>query len=42
MAEPERTPDGHHIVVNGRRWRATDPLIPEDRGADWYPKLSYP
>ncbi len=34
MAEPERTPDGHHIVVNGRRWRATDPLIPEDRGAE--------
>lgn len=26
---PERTPDGHHIVVNGRRWRATDPAIPE-------------
>ncbi|MEH3155993.1 MAG: hypothetical protein PGN29_11820 [Gordonia paraffinivorans] len=34
MAEPERTPDGHHIVVNGRRWRATDPLIPDDRGAE--------
>ncbi len=34
MVEPERTPDGHHIVVNGRRWRATDPLIPEDRGAE--------
>ncbi|QYG91918.1 DUF3253 domain-containing protein [Iamia sp. SCSIO 61187] len=26
---PERTPDGHHIVVDGRRWRATDPSIPE-------------
>ena len=26
---PERTPDGHHIVVNGRKWRATDPGIPE-------------
>lgn len=26
---PERTPDGHHIVVNGRRWRATDPSIPD-------------
>lgn len=23
------TPDGHHIVVSGRRWRATDPGIPE-------------
>lgn len=29
--EPERTPDGRHIVVDGRRWRATDPAIPEDR-----------
>ncbi|WP_144793555.1 DUF3253 domain-containing protein [Microbacterium paludicola] len=25
----ERTPDGHHIVVDGRRWRATDPDIPD-------------
>lgn len=29
-AGPERTADGHHIVVNGRRWRATDPSIPEN------------
>jgi uncharacterized protein len=27
---PERTPDGHHVIINGRRWRATDPAIPED------------
>ncbi len=26
---PERTEDGRYIVVNGRRWRATDPGIPE-------------
>jgi len=26
---PERTPDGHHIVINGRKWRATNPNIPE-------------
>ena len=26
----ERTPDGRYVVVDGRRWRATDPLIPED------------
>ena len=26
---PPVTADGHHIVVNGRRWRATDPSIPE-------------
>lgn len=25
----ERTDDGRHIIVNGRRWRATDPSIPE-------------
>lgn len=26
----ERTPDGHHIVVTGRRWRASDTGIPEN------------
>ncbi|GLZ54182.1 hypothetical protein [Actinomycetospora sp. NBRC 106378] len=26
---PERTADGHHVVIDGRRWRATDPDIPE-------------
>lgn len=26
---PERTPDGRHIIVNGRKWRAADPHIPE-------------
>lgn len=31
--QPERTPDGRYIVVNGRRWRATDPAIPEDVAA---------
>ncbi|MFB8103245.1 MULTISPECIES: hypothetical protein [unclassified Streptomyces] len=31
--QPERTPDGRYIVVNGRRWRATDPEIPEDIAA---------
>lgn len=30
---PERTPDGRHIVINGRRWRATDPDIPDDAAA---------
>jgi hypothetical protein len=28
---PERTPDGHHVIIDGRRWRATDPDIPEGR-----------
>jgi hypothetical protein len=27
---PERTPDGRWIVVDGRRWRATDPAVPDD------------
>lgn len=31
---PERTDDGRYIVVKGRRWRATDPAIPEDRQAE--------
>ncbi len=26
---PERTPDGRYLVINGRRWRASDPNIPE-------------
>ncbi len=30
-AEP--TPDGRYVVIDGRRWRATDPLIPEEVGA---------
>ncbi|GGY00247.1 hypothetical protein [Streptomyces minutiscleroticus] len=28
--QPEHTPDGHFVVIDGRRWRATDPDIPED------------
>lgn len=28
---PEPTEDGRWIVVDGRRWRATDPAIPEER-----------
>ncbi|WP_458077664.1 hypothetical protein [Streptomyces sp. EMB26] len=30
---PERTPDGHHVVIRGRKWRATDPSIPEETAA---------
>ncbi|QKW23315.1 hypothetical protein HUT16_33285 [Kitasatospora sp. NA04385] len=25
----EHTPDGHHVLIGGRRWRATDPEVPE-------------
>lgn len=34
MNEPSVTEDGHYFVVNGRRWRATDPAIPEERRAE--------
>lgn len=30
-SDPLSTDDGHHIVVHGRRWRATDPAIPDAR-----------
>lgn len=25
----ERTPDGHFLIIDGRRWRASDPGIPD-------------
>ena len=28
---PEKTPDGRYVITDGRRWRATDPSIPEER-----------
>ena len=28
---PEKTPDGRYVIIDGRRWRATDPLVPEAR-----------
>lgn len=27
--DPEHTADGHHVIIDGRRWRATDPSIPD-------------
>ena len=27
----EKTPDGRYVVIKGRRWRATDPLVPDAR-----------
>jgi len=29
----ERTEDGRHVVIGGRRWRATDPDVPEEVAA---------
>lgn len=36
---PERTADGRYIVVDGRRWRATDPGIPEKLRAELVAEL---
>ncbi|MET9727359.1 hypothetical protein [Streptomyces zaomyceticus] len=30
---PGRTSDGRYVIINGRRWRATDPEVPEDVAA---------
>jgi uncharacterized protein len=30
----EATPDGRYVVVDGRRWRATDPDVPADVAAE--------
>lgn len=30
----ETTEDGHFVVIDGRRWRATDPAIPDDVAAE--------
>ncbi|PQV62896.1 hypothetical protein B1R32_11936 [Abditibacterium utsteinense] len=31
MKKPiEPTPDGHHVIIDGRKWRATNPDLPED------------
>ncbi|QIG42958.1 hypothetical protein G5V58_09465 [Nocardioides anomalus] len=27
----EHTEDGRYVVIDGRRWRASDPAIPEER-----------
>jgi len=34
MTGPQRTEDGRYLVIDGRRWRATDPAIPETRAAE--------
>jgi hypothetical protein len=31
VSERATTEDGHYVVIKGRRWRATDPAIPQDR-----------
>lgn len=36
---PERTPDGRYVVVDGRRWRASDPAIPDALRAELVAEL---
>jgi hypothetical protein len=31
MSGQAMTEDGHYLIIDGRRWRATDPAIPEER-----------
>jgi hypothetical protein len=31
VSEPGTTDDGRYVIIDGRRWRATDPSIPEGR-----------
>ncbi|GAB3624707.1 hypothetical protein GCM10027418_27920 [Mariniluteicoccus endophyticus] len=37
--EVEHTQDGHHVIVGGRRWRATDPHIPATLRAELVDEL---
>ena len=34
MNDTASTDHGHYVIINGRRWRATDPAIPEARRAE--------
>ncbi len=34
MGGTDLTDDGHYVVIKGRRWRATDPDIPDERRAE--------
>jgi hypothetical protein len=36
---PERTPDGRFLLIGGRRWRASDPAIPERLRAELVAEL---
>ena len=34
MSTPPVSEDGHYFIIDGRRWRATDPSIPEERRSE--------
>jgi hypothetical protein len=31
VSDPATTDDGRYVVIDGRRWRASDPMIPDER-----------
>jgi hypothetical protein len=33
-AGPKRTEDGRYVVIDGRKWRASDPRLSEERRAE--------
>ena len=35
----EHTPDGHYVIIDGRKWRATNPNLPEDVRQKWVDEL---
>ena len=35
----EPTPDGHHVIIDGRKWRATNPNLPEEERKKWVCEL---
>ena len=35
----EHTPDGHYVIIDGRKWRATNPNLPEDVRQKWVNEL---
>lgn len=39
MSNPETTDDSHHRMIKGRRWRTTDPQIPEQLRAELVKEL---
>ena len=35
----EPTPDGHYVIIDGRKWRATNPNLPEAERKKWVSEL---
>ena len=35
----EHTPDGHYVIIDGRKWRATNPNLPEPLRQSWVNEL---